>query len=533
MTSTVQIVYDPLGADLDITDHVLFEDATFETQMNAIPGTATFRVKDENRSYIFITGREIRLYIDGVQMWGGYIRRVSRGFFFPADDTNPASTFHNRAWTIEAVDYNILLDNRIIRRTDNYTGHVPDSVGYPKTTDDGWALWKLLYSYSDFPHGSRASGYFDITSDRTDATEIENITTVLPSDSTSKFKYKQQGTQVREQFVDLAKMAGAVFYISGDRKVHYHPWEKMTKRWGFSDIPNYNAITASPDGYQGADWGFHEVVAEEDGALITNDAIVWGGSPIGSDGTVLYARVTNQDSIDEHGRWQIGESHFNELGTQAGVNARANVIIFGPPGSTDQGVLKGLRYPQWVFRFQWWADKVPTLSGSRDHIMAGEFMRIELNAFSLTGSSVKYAPCRTLKITFPELDPQGNAHALFTGEFSFSYTDSIAMWRSMFDIKKSEAPRLVATVGNNSTTAKYGDFGLFTAFYPDGYETEFDLPNDFGYITQTLIVVINGLEQIRDTDYTETDPVAGTFTMSTAPSSTDTIMVHCRMLAKT
>lgn len=527
MTSTVQIIYDPSGVNDDITGDVMFADATFEMQMNAVPGTATFRVKDEAQTHSFVTGREVQLWIDGVQMWGGYIRRVNRTFPFLADDTVPAATYKNRIWQIDAVDYNILFDNLIIRNPANYTGHVPDATGYVKTTQDGWALWKLLYSFCDFPSG------FGITSDRNAATEIDDVTTVLPSDATQKFKYKQQGTKIREQFKDLAQMSRATFYISGDKKVHYHSWEDMEKRWGFSDNPNWNAVTASPTTYQGADWGFHEVTGEEDGSLIVNDVIIWGGSPFGSNGTVIYKRLQDTDSQTEHGRWQLGELHFNEFGTQGRVDARAWAILEGPPGATNQGVLKGLRYPQWKLTFEWWADQVPAISSVRDHIKAGEFVRIELETFGLTGAAVLYAPCRTLRITFPQLDPQGDAHVLFTGEFSYSYTDSIGMWAAMLENQRGTPTVIVSTVGNDSTTAKYGDFGTFSAFTPDGNTTVFDLPNDLGYIYQTLQVQLNGIDQRRGTDYFETDPAAGTFTFATAPLTTDTIIVYCRMLAKT
>lgn len=525
MTATVQIIYDPAGVNEDITSDVMFSDATFEMQMNAIPGTASFRVVDQARTHSFTTGKEIQLWIDNVQMWGGYIRRVNRTFPFLADDTVPAATYKNRIWQIEAVDYNILFDSLIIRRTANYTSHVPDATGYLKTTQDGWALWKLLYSFTDFPSG------FGIDATRANATEIDDIRTVLPSDATTKFKYKQQGTKIRDQFKDLAQMASATFYISGDKKVHYHAWEDMEKRWGFSDNPNWNAITASPTTYQGSDWGFHEVIGEEDGSVIVNDVIIWGGSAFGSSGTVIYKRAEDATSQAAHGRWQLGEVHFNEFGTQGMVDARAWAILEGPPGATNQGVLKGMRYPQWKLTFEWWADQVPAINGVRDHIKAGEFTRIELETFGLTGANVIYAPCRTLRITFPQLSPTGDAHALFSGEFSYSYTDSIGLWAAMLGGQSRTGSLIISTVGNDSTSAKYGDYGTFTAFTPDGVTTVFDLPNDLGYIAQTLQVVLNGLDQRRGTDYFETNPAAGTFTFATAPLSTDSITVYCRMLA--
>lgn len=528
MSSEVEIIYDPSGSNLDITSNVMFEDATFEAQMNAVPGTGSFRVKDPARTYSFVTGREIQLWVDGTQVWGGYIRRVNRTFPFMADDTSSPSTYENRVWHIEAVDYNILLDSMIIRNTASYTTHVPNSTGYDKGTMDGWALWKMLYSYTDFPQKSA----FGITSNRNDATFIDDVTTVLPSTSSLRFKYNQQGTPIRVQFEERAKMAGAVFYISGDKKIHYHAYEAVEKRWGFSDNPNYNAITTDPASYQGADWGFHGVTGEEDGSLITNDVLIYGGSPIGSNGSVIYCRLEDATSQADHGRWQLSETHFNEpgFGVQSGVDGRADVILRGPPGAAGNGLLKGLRYSQWSFQFEWWADKVPTLGGYPNHILAGDIVRVELEAFGVS----QYAPCRTLRITFPELDSDGKAYTLFSGEFSFSYTDPIALWRGLLGAKTGEVGVLIATVGDSSASAQYGDFGSFTPEpAPDGLTALFDLPADFGYIANTLVVSINGLTQRRGMDYMETDPLLGEFTLTSIPIASDTLEATCRMLPKT
>jgi hypothetical protein len=559
--STVRITYGENDA-LDITSHVIFEDARFEMQMNAMPGTCSFRVKDPTRSYSFTTGREIRLYIDGAPVWGGYLRRINMTYAFPADDTSNPSNYANRIWQLEGADYNILFDNRIIRRTDDYTSHVPHNTGYEKDTMDGWALWKLLYSFSDFPSG------FDITSDRADATNIDNITTVLPSSATSNFRYSQQGTKLRDEFDSLAKMAAAVFYIGAEKSVHWHAYEQVQKLWGFSDDPN-RTVLSTPGLVPGeSTWPFHEVTGEEDGTLLVNDAIIWGGSPIGSDGDVIVARMQEHvdgvdpvgasrssatvgnhyiesgavevgSSIYEHGRWQLGEVHTEggSFGGIMGVKARAQVVVDGPPGATGDGILKGLKYPQWMFSFSWWAHDVPLLSEVHNHIRAGDIIRVQLAAFGVD----QFVPCRTVRISFPELDSDGDAYVLFSGDFSLVYTDPIALWKGIMETAsnyKDKAVTQIVSVNDGSTETPYGAYGTFTPLeLPDGVlirqtpsgRVTFHIK--FPYIPESMDVYINGLLQRRDEDFWETDPVEAEFVFSSPPMVGDLIVVQCRTLA--
>jgi len=537
--SNVQILYD----SHDITESVIFSDASFEMQMNAAPGTCSFRVKDPAQSLQFVTGREIRLLIDDVPMWGGYLRRINMTYPFGADNTSDPENYRNRIWHLEGADYNILLDNIIIRNPNNYIGHVPNETGYGGESMDGTILWRMLYSFTDFPSG------FDITSDRATATNIDNITTVLPATSTKNFFYKSQGTKIRDQFEELAKMAGAVFYIGAEKSVHWHAYENVQKRWGFSDDPNRVALTVSPDSYQSSSWPFHEVTGEEDGTLITNDAIIWGGSPLGSDGDIIVARyqdetedwnetatssiqsgaVVSGSSIYIHNRWQIGEIHSTEsgYGVLNGVKARANTILNGSPGAAGNGLLKGLRYPQWTFSFSWWAHHVPTLLGTPNHIRAGDIIRIDLDAFGVG----QFVPCRTIRISFPNLDADGNAYVLFAGDFSLSYTDPIALWTGVMKAATT-APTTVAqvtSVNNDSTVVVYGSFGTFTpAESPNGSRVLFTIP--FGYIAGSLDAYLNGLIQRRGVDFTETSPTDGTLTFSSPPFSDDVIQIQCRTL---
>lgn len=498
----------------DITDNVMFETAVFDSQLNAIPGTFTMTCRDLGQDLSFITGKEITLDIDGVRLWGGYLTQVSRAHAFPADDTSVPATYANRLWVLRGVDYNILFDKRVLRNTANYLKHPAAISG---STMDGEALRDMLDNYVDVPSGFTY--------------DIDDIVTVKPGGG-GTWAYVQQGTKIREQFEQLCLRSAAVYYIDASKVIHYHSIETQESRWGFSDDPNYNTITTSPQEFQDATWGFREVEAIEDGSYITNDALVWGGSEWAGTGGTVFAREEDTTSQSTHGRWQLGEVHFGEqgFGIQSGVDARAEAIVLGPPGADAYGQQKGLRYAQWSFRFAWHDKDVPEISSVKDHLRPGQLVTINLATFGET----KLLPMRVLRISFPELDADGDAYARFEGEFGLQLSDPFTLWRYIL----RQTPQVtagnglvIAAVNNDSTATAYG------AYYQDtpspaanGVQTVFTIP--FGYIAGTTEVYKSGLLQGRGTAYTESDPDAGEITFATAPANGVDLWVVARTLAE-
>lgn len=59
---------------------------------------------------------------------------------------------------------------------------------------------------------------------------------------------------------------------------------------------------------------------------------------------------------------------------------------------------------------------------------------------------------------------------------------------------------------------------------PDGSQKVFTCA--YGYVAGLLEVFLDGLLQVKDVDYSETDNSAGTFTFVEAPDSNETIMVN-------
>lgn len=530
--STVVITYN----GTDITKNVMFETASFEVQFSAIPGTFEFTCKDEEKTLSFITGKEITLSIDGKLMFGGYLTQVSRKFAFPVDRTDAASggiaEVKTRLWVLRGVDYNILFDKRVLRFSTSLSGNgfLKQLPSFKGTRKDGDLIRNdLCPKYLDL------SG-FDYT------TEVEDVDYVWVDEASRnrKLAWCQQGTTWRKQMEDLSQFSGAVWYLMPDKKLFYKAVEKMQARWGFCDVPNKRSVTGPEPGFQGATYGFRELDAQEDGSYIVNDALVWGGSEwAGSSGGTLFARHKNEESITKHNRWQIAETHFGEqgYGIQKGVTQRAQLIVDGSP-SQQGDQLYGLKYAQWQFRFAWFNHDVPDNGSGRDHLTPGQLVAITLYTFGTDVSHplIQLLPLRQLRITFPELDPNGDGYVRFDGFFGIQVSDPWTLWRYLLKAKNKTATLQIASVTNTSENAKYGAFGSFYPMeQPDGSQVQFTIfitvdgvETPIGYIEGTTAVYRNGMLQRNQVDYWESDPENGQITFVAPPLSSDWIWIQCR-----
>lgn len=468
---------------VDITNKVLFETASFTTNSNGAPGQFEFRVKDPTNTLNLVTGKEVTLSLNGTTVFGGYCLSLSRTFAFP-DKTDGV-----RQWVVRGVDYNILFDKRVLRNTSDYLHQLPNPS---PTVMDGTAIKNAITNYSDL------TGF--------DLSTIEDVE-YYNHDGTSKSAYPQQGSTLRELIDGPAFRAGCVYYIAADKKVHYRGLETATSLWGFSDSPNETTT-----------YKMHDLDIVEDGSVIVNDALVWGGSQwAGTGGTVFY-RAQSSSSQTTYGRWQQVETHFGEegYGIQAGVQARATSIVSGPTGADALNQLKGLRYPQWQMSFSWWLHDIPSLP------IPGTIYTITSSAFGLT----KVLPLRSMTMTFPELDENGDAYVLMRGEFSLNVTDPYTLWEYVRRNNKRIITAVVSSVNDSSTSTIYGAYGAFTS--PTNVSgLIYDLP--FGYIPSTLMVYDGGLALTPGTGFTETNHATGRFTLADTP--TGALYVTCRTLS--
>jgi len=507
--SLIVIEYD--GSD--ISDHVLYSDAMFESQLNAQPGQFQFTVRDVDRDVSFVTGKSVTLTVDGIRMFGGYVTQVTRKFAFPVDDTS--DPVRSRQWVLRGVDYNILFDKRVLRNTANYIEQIPNLT---VDTYDGDAI-KML-----------ASTYLDVPTEIDTETFVENIT-VLPA----PWAWMTPGSTWRQQMDSLVLLSGAVYYIDPNGNLIWRGLEDSEAKWGFSDVPNHRSVTASPSSFQGATIGFRDMDAVEDGSFIVNDAFVWGGNAFSGDaGSPVFAREQNATSISEHGRWQYPEQHFGDsnYASQRLVDDRADIIVNGLPGSTADEANRGLRFSQWQIKLSWFSHDVPRVSGAADHLRPGD---LTTHIFYVLGTDnahplIQQLPLRQMRITFPTLKEDGTAYLRFDGFWSLQLDDPYTLWAYLLSAKTRVTNTILATANGDTTTATYGAFGQFAPLPdpPDGTTRLFNLPNNLGYLAGTTQVYINGILAPLGTSYTESNPDGGEITFYSAPSDLDVLWVICR-----
>ena len=452
MSSEVEIRVD----SQNVTNRVVYASAYFESQQNAIPGTFEITLKDPERDYDPPdTGTSITMELDGTRHFGGYVTQVTRKFAFPADETPTDS----RLWVLRGVDWNILFDKRVTRNTANYTRHLPKFHG---NLFDGQLIRNFVDDYLDLPDAFDTDTYVD---------NVAYPFFITSPDATRVGAWKQQGTPWRDQMELMAQWSGAVWYIDPDQNLHYHAIEDSSAPFGFSDEPD--GVTTI---------GMRDVTATtRGGPQLTNDALVWGGSEWSED--VVFAREQNSSSISDHGRWQKAEHHFGEDGykLQAGVDARAELIVEGGATAVGAGFNPGEAYPQHDLTLTWFGENQPP----GQQIRAGQLVTTSLNTFG-GGFDPMILPMRSIRITFPGVNQNGEGHVQLTGSMGLSLGDPFSIWGHLRRLRR-QRNAVVSVALSTTTETTYGGFGQFEPVLVSGliYET----PNSTGYIAGTTQVL--------------------------------------------
>lgn len=505
--SVIVIEYD----GTDITGSVVFAETSFAAQMAAVPGTFQVVIRDMDQTLDFTTGLELTLDVDGVRLYGGYVTQIQKTYFFPADDTTgDVSDVMSRQWVLTGVDYNWLLDKLVLHNSGDYTHAIPKTSG-PIT--DGGVIRTLFDNYFDLPSGFNFS----------------NSTYILDNHTyTNGFVWPTQGQTMR-QVLDLFGLLGTVFWIDANRQFNFVPVQDTAADWGFSDKPNNDPIGVGTPTY-----GFRDGEFIEDASPIVNDALVWGGSEWAASGDVVFARRENATSITNHGRWQVGEVRVGEANykNSAEVTGRAKVIVDGNESGTFAEGSKGLVNPEKQFRCTWFSTDVPEVAGDPVHLRPSQVVPIRLWVFSDDAGATPFAvdlPLRQLNITFPTLDPGGDAYLEFEGFFGVLMSDPAWLWSFLREGATRVPSTTVSTSADNSSVdPPYGaEYGGTPSPATDGSTTVFTIP--FGFIGGTARLLVNGLLQDPNTAYSESDPSGGELTLSFAPNVDDDLWVEATL----
>lgn len=523
--STIQITV----AGVDVTNKVLFSTARLESQLGAVPGIGEITIKDMDQSFDASTGDEVTLSIDGVPMWGGYVITVGRRFAVPVSDTTTPGAVETRQFVLSCLDYNILFDKRVIHNPANHLKAFP-FFKLDKTM--GWLIRNQL-----------CASYLDISADGLDTTTYVDNGFVPrfdadgnpDPDGTKDGSWPQQGSYWRQAMADFAQF-GFVYYIDAAKNLHFHELENVDAPWGFSDVPNKQALPSV-----GATYPMREYEDDETAGSMANEAFVWGGSEFaGSAGGTVFKRSENTTSIAAHGRWQFAEVRFGDLRTQGEVTARANVIVRGnTTGAVGGDTSRGLSVDEKSVSNVWFGHDVPLSGGSPAHLLPGMVVPFEMFMLSEDGGltpRVFSLPLRLMTITFPTLPPDGSAmepltYVKFEGKFGVQLDDPWYFWKLLRDLNRSQN-KVVSSANSSSTEAVYGAIGSFEPTpATDNATTVFSIP--FSYIEGSTQVFKGPAEamsvQSLGTQYTESNAAGGEITFITAPSSSDVLWIVCRI----
>lgn len=266
--SVVELLYD----GVDIIADVLIAEASFTALVNGNPGPCTFRVKDPNHTYEFITGKEIILKVDGRNMWGGYSNRARKVYPLSAMDTeSPPAVV--RYWAIDGVDYNILFSKRIIFKQDDPAGKL--SWLYSAATYDDTIINDLFDNYLFLDDDGLT---------RTGVQRIGHAVLDIPGTAAvDKGMIASAGFTWKEAMDSIARATGGVYYIDPDKDLHYVD---------AGDVTNDNYLTDTPaDGGEGSSgtasltWRDYPIAEWQANTAYTDDPFTPGNSFVRDPGT--------------------------------------------------------------------------------------------------------------------------------------------------------------------------------------------------------------------------------------------------------
>jgi hypothetical protein len=503
--STIEIVVD---GD-DVTDRVVYQQTTFQSQANPVQGDFKVTLRDPDRDYAVTAGSRISCHIDGVPLFGGFVMRIGRTHFLPVVDTNVIADVRSRAWNLSGPDYNILFDKRILRDLSNPAASLEIPAGSRTVSA---AFHYLMDNFISAVPG------LDTT------THVDSVSTEIGSEENGGL-YVGQGKTWRDQMEDFADQSGVIYYIDADLAVNLHEYESVRSPWAFVDrLPN--GVTTV---------GFREGTYEQDFMRVATEALVWGGStirgPQGPAGDIVFARYPDppaddareQDAIDRlalYGRWQYAEEHAGENNylTQSSVDKRAKVIIGGVPGVVPtHGIEGGFSAPLDIVNLSWFAHDVP----GGQHIRPGYLQDFIFYTQGNPGPVALTLPCRSMRVSFPTLptdNPGGQTYVRFDGEFGTSYSDSRHLWRYLRGLRR-RAGRAGVVVDNQSASAPAGSLAtVWPLEAADGSRTSFTYP--FTFFADQFDLYLNGLFQRPSIDYSY-DPGTKQVTFSAAPDTGD------------
>lgn len=291
---------------VDITEHVVFATARFESKVNGQPGEAYMRVRDLDSTYSVTEGADWLVTIDGDAAWRGYVTQKIDTYIYDAGNVGESGL--QRFFDLRGADLNLLFSQRIVFKKADPT--VVAGTQYAAGTPDTTAITELV------------TNWLDLSSDDLDTTTgIVGVGDLDPSQPTRAWS---GGWQWGQAMTSIATIPAAIFYIrpevgSPRGTLVYCDVDVPDAPFGLADV-------VIDDTYR----GYREMEITLDGTSLANDVMCWGMG-YGSQRPV-FKRARDTTSITQHGVWQTGRI-VPGVYKQGTINRIADSILNGSPES--------------------------------------------------------------------------------------------------------------------------------------------------------------------------------------------------------
>lgn len=301
---TIQV---PGGAETDIDmDRVIYRTASFSMRVDGVAGEFFLQIRDPQHDETFVTGSIIRLYIDSIVRFGGFLLAATKTWPLLEDTTDPTAAL--RFWELKGTDWNILWTKQVVHDPAHTT--TPYKM-YAIGTHDDTILNDVLDNYTDIAEFCPTRS-------------ITRVGIVILDISANKADGGgapwNQGSYLNEPFAAAKAATGAIYYINAAGVITYCDVETVNATLGLSDTPDSDTGTV----------GYRITKIAGMGDQLCNDALVWGAA-LGSS-SIVFRRVEDSASIDAHGRWQKG-LYSGGLYRSSSIDTVAGSMVYGTPSS--------------------------------------------------------------------------------------------------------------------------------------------------------------------------------------------------------
>lgn len=322
---------------------------------NGNPGSCSFVIRDEFANLTYKVGADLKLRVDGTDVWAGYV--VSVSYQYPASvfpTTNAYAIEHgvDRMIGIEGVDLNYLFTKRfLVKKGDESEPYGPK---YDPEVSDKKVVKDL------FPD------WIDLTGDNIDTnSRIDKVGTIGLFEKSQPFRTASSWGDVMKS---ISRVSGAVYYLSPSRELVYTDVDTISSPLTLTDVPSLET-----------DVGYRDFELLEDASNMVNDFLLWS-SALGKK-KIRYTRSQSNDSIRDHNLWQSGQL-ISDLYHREYLDMRARTTVYGSPQNKRGAKDDRISIKATVF-------DVP--------IIAGEKYRVICNAFAYDD----VLPAREVTMTFP------------------------------------------------------------------------------------------------------------------------------------